>query len=165
MLRREMTDFLDPCAGAKEEEYLRGKASKMQFLKIYLFIRERHREKAGRQAEGEAGRDRQSPMQGSIPGPWDYDLSRRQTLNHSAAQASTVRCGFQPEQLTGLGRFRAYGFSLGHTEDGLENEFHKDRVFAYFVHYFASRDIQMEMLNRQINYIDLQLRREVWVGI
>ena len=29
-----------------------------------------------------------SPMWDSIPGPWDHDLSQRQTLNHRAAQAS-----------------------------------------------------------------------------
>lgn len=32
MLRREVTDFLDPCVGTKEEKYLRGKSSKMWFL-------------------------------------------------------------------------------------------------------------------------------------
>jgi len=53
---------------------------------IYLFDRERELARAGtqarvwereKQASGRAG----SLMRGSIPGPWDHDLSRRQTLN------------------------------------------------------------------------------------
>ena len=49
----------------------------VHFLKkiFYLFIHDRHRE-AETQAEGEAG----SP-QGS-PGPWDHNLSQRQTVTH-----------------------------------------------------------------------------------
>ena len=48
------------------------------FLRFYLFIHERHRER---------GRDRsrlpaRSQMQDLIPGPPDHDLSQRQSLNH-----------------------------------------------------------------------------------
>ena len=45
---------------------------------LYLFGRERGRAQAG----GAAGRGRsRSPMQGSILGFWDHDLSQRQMLN------------------------------------------------------------------------------------
>jgi len=37
---------------------------------------------AGGAGEAEAGFPlSREPMRGSIPGPWDHDLSRRQTLN------------------------------------------------------------------------------------
>ena len=58
------------------------------FLKknIYVCIHERHTER-GR----DTGRGRSRLLVGSttwdsIPGPWDHDLSRRQTLNHWATQ-------------------------------------------------------------------------------
>ena len=56
------------------------------FFKIfYLFIHERHT-KRGR----DTGRGRSrilvvSLLQDSVPGPWDQDLSRRQTLSHPGA--------------------------------------------------------------------------------
>ena len=47
---------------------------------IYLFEKEQARERA--EAEGQADFPLTgSPMQGSIPGLWDHDLSRRQMLN------------------------------------------------------------------------------------
>ena len=54
----------------------RGQILWVLFLKdfIYLFMRDTERE-AETQAEG-------SPMQDSIPGPQDHDLSKRQMLNH-----------------------------------------------------------------------------------
>ena len=55
------------------------------FLRSYLFIHERNRER-----QRHRQRKRQAPvrslMGNSIPGPWDYDLSQRQTLNHWATQ-------------------------------------------------------------------------------
>ena len=60
-------------------------------------MRERERETAHEQGvgvEGEADSQlSRSPMWGSIPGPWDYDLSRRQTLNplsHSGTPLMTI---------------------------------------------------------------------------
>ena len=61
-----------------------------------LFIRKRERESASAQqgeqqaeGKGEAGSPlSREPDPGLIPGPWDYDLSRRQMLNplsHSGA--------------------------------------------------------------------------------
>ena len=46
------------------------------FLRFYLLIHERHRERSRLHAG--------SQMWGSIPGPWDHVLSQRQTLNHWA---------------------------------------------------------------------------------
>ena len=52
------------------------------FLRFYLFIHERQREKeAETQAEGEAGSP-QEPNVGLNPRPQDHALSQRQTLNH-----------------------------------------------------------------------------------
>ena len=57
------------------------------FFKI-LFIWESEREQELRGGEGQREREKQtphwarSPMQDWNPGPWDHDLSRRQTLNH-----------------------------------------------------------------------------------
>jgi len=54
------------------------------FLRFYLFDRDTVREgtQAGGAGEAEAGFPlSREPMRGSIPGPWDHDLSRRQTLN------------------------------------------------------------------------------------
>ena len=53
------------------------------FLKIYLFIHERHiREReAETEAEGEAGSS-QEPNVGLNPGSWDHNLSQRQASNH-----------------------------------------------------------------------------------
>ena len=64
------------------------------FLKdfTYLFDTEKERDHklAERQAEREWGSRlpaEQSPMWGSIPGPWDHGLSQRQRLNNWATQA------------------------------------------------------------------------------
>ena len=56
------------------------------FLKIlFIYLRERKRDsssrKSSRQREKQAPHWAESPMRGSIPGPWDHDLSRRQMLN------------------------------------------------------------------------------------
>ena len=59
------------------------------FLKDYLFIWERESEQEGEHKQGELQRQREkqapwsaeSPMQDSIPGPRDHDLSQRQALN------------------------------------------------------------------------------------
>jgi len=69
------------------------------FLKDFIYLRERthEREREGKSMNwGEGQREKHtpyggagSPMQGSIPGPWDHVLSRRQTLNrlsHPGAQ-------------------------------------------------------------------------------
>ena len=65
------------------------------FFKIYLFIylteRETQRESEHKQGkwerENQASRWAGSLMWGSIPEPWDHDLSWRQTLNDWATQA------------------------------------------------------------------------------
>jgi len=56
---------------------------------IYLFIFQRVGEHKQGEWEGEkqASRWAGSLMRGSIPGPWDHDLSRRQTFNDWATQA------------------------------------------------------------------------------
>ena len=61
---------------------------------IYLFMRDP--KEIETQAEGEAGSLGGSPMQNSIPGPWDYPLSRRQMLNHWATQASLIAWALAP---------------------------------------------------------------------
>ena len=55
------------------------------FLRFYLFMRDRER---GRDIGRERSRlaPRRESMQDSIPGPWNQDLSWRQTLNHWATQ-------------------------------------------------------------------------------
>ena len=54
-------------------------------------------------------------------------------------------------------------------EYGLEYEFQDDRFFflpfLFTAATCASGDIQVEILNRQRDYMELQLRREIWVGI
>ena len=50
---------------------------------IYLFQRKREREYMREHKQGERQREEQTPhsaMWGSIPGPWDHDLSQTQTL-------------------------------------------------------------------------------------
>lgn len=78
---------------------------------IYLFDREgtQAHSRGEWQAEGEEETDfLQSPMQDSIPGPWDHDLSQRQTLNwlnHLGTQewlssdVSLKRLGQQSDQI------------------------------------------------------------------
>ena len=63
------------------------------FLKIfYLFIHERRTERGRETGRGRSRLPLGSPMQDSIPGPWDHDLSRRQKLNHRATQVSLSAC-------------------------------------------------------------------------
>ena len=59
------------------------------FFKILiLFIHERHAERSRDIGRGRSKLPVGSLMQDSIPGPWDRNLSQRQTLNHLATQAS-----------------------------------------------------------------------------
>ena len=57
------------------------------FLRFYLFIHERHRERGRDIGRGRSRLPVGSPMWDSIPGPQDQDLSQRQTLNHRATRA------------------------------------------------------------------------------
>ena len=56
------------------------------FFKNFIYLFDRQRSQFGREAGGEWERRKQaprwaeSPMRGSIPGPWDHDPSRRQRL-------------------------------------------------------------------------------------
>ena len=53
------------------------------FLKrFYLFIHERHGERGRDTGRGRSRLSVGSPIQDSIPGPRDHDLSPRQMLNH-----------------------------------------------------------------------------------
>ena len=52
------------------------------FLRFYLFIHERPREKSRDTGRGRSRLHAGSPMWDSIPGPHDHDLSHRQMLNH-----------------------------------------------------------------------------------
>ena len=59
------------------------------FLRFYFFfdrVRDSKRQNTSRQGEWErekqASCPAKSPMQGSIPGPWDSNLSQRQTFNN-----------------------------------------------------------------------------------
>ena len=57
------------------------------FLRLYLFIHERHTTERGRNiGRGRSRLCMGSQMWDSIPGPQDHDLSRRQKLNHRASQ-------------------------------------------------------------------------------
>ena len=78
---------------------------KMQcfFLRFYLFIHERHTERGRDIGRGRSRLPVGSLMQGSIPGPWDHDLSQRQTLNQWTTQISQSQfrswpqdCEFKP---------------------------------------------------------------------
>ena len=52
------------------------------FIDLLIYLKEREqRERAQRGVKGEAGSPEQGQMLGSILGPQDYDLSRRQMLN------------------------------------------------------------------------------------
>ena len=51
------------------------------FLRLYLFIHERHREGDRDTGRGRSRLPTGSPMWDLIPGPQDPDLSRRQALN------------------------------------------------------------------------------------
>ena len=55
------------------------------FFKV-LFIHERHTETGRDIGRGRTRIPVGSPMQGSVPGPWDHNMSQRQTLNHGAIQ-------------------------------------------------------------------------------
>ena len=52
------------------------------FLRFYLFIHGRHKERGGDTDRGRSRLPTGSPMWNSILGPRDHDLSQRQTLNH-----------------------------------------------------------------------------------
>ena len=54
---------------------------------IYLFMRDTER-KVETWAEGEAGSLQVAWCGTKSPGPWDHNLSRKQTLNHWVTQAS-----------------------------------------------------------------------------
>ena len=54
------------------------------FLRFYLFIHGRHKERGGDTDRGRSRLPTGSPMWNSILGPRDHDLSQRQTLNHWA---------------------------------------------------------------------------------
>ena len=56
---------------------------------IYLFMRDTQRE-AETQGRGRSRLPVGSPMQDSIAGPWDHDLSQRQMLNCWATQAPCI---------------------------------------------------------------------------
>ena len=57
------------------------------FLRFYLFKREHKQGEQQREREKQATPLSGSPMWGSVPGPWDYDLSRGQMLNPLSHQA------------------------------------------------------------------------------
>ena len=61
----------------RQKETLKRKILLFKKKYIYLFERERkHKQGGGREGEGEADSPlRESPTQGSIPGPQDHDLS------------------------------------------------------------------------------------------
>ena len=69
------------------------KESYLPFSRFYLFERQRAREHE--LGEGQMERERQtprwagSPMQGSIPGSWDHDLSWRQKFNRLSHPGTT----------------------------------------------------------------------------
>ena len=52
------------------------------FLRFYLFIYERHKEKGRDIGRGRSRLLKGSAMQDSIPGLWDHALSQRQMFNH-----------------------------------------------------------------------------------
>ena len=66
------------------------------FLKIFnLFIHERHRERGRDTGRGRSRLPAESPMQDSILGPWDHNLSRKadtQPLSYPGALLSFVFC-------------------------------------------------------------------------
>ena len=63
------------------------------FFKDFIYLFDRGREITSKQRSRQRGRGKQalhwaeSPRRGSIPGPWDHDLSRRQRLNPVNHQA------------------------------------------------------------------------------
>ena len=55
------------------------------FFKDFIYLFDRQRSQVGREAGRERGGKQaphgaEGPMRGSIPGPWDHDLSQRQRL-------------------------------------------------------------------------------------
>ena len=75
-----------------------GKQFFFFFLKIlFIYLTERKRSQVGREAGRERGKQTpcwaESQIWGSIPGPWDHDLSRRQGFNplsHPGAPRNSV---------------------------------------------------------------------------
>jgi len=85
--------FITPCSKgywelmwySKKQNFRKKPTGKFSFFffffKILLvYLRERENEQGGR-AEEEREKQTPCPMQGWIPGPWDHDPSRRQTLH------------------------------------------------------------------------------------
>ena len=72
-------------------------ASLLIFLRFYLFIHERHRERGRDMGRGRSRLHAGSPAWDSIPGLWDHALSRRQMLNCWDTQASQeiLQTGFE----------------------------------------------------------------------
>ena len=56
------------------------------FLRFYLVIHERHRERGRDIGRGRSRFPTGSQTQDSIPGPWNHNPRQRQTLNHWATQ-------------------------------------------------------------------------------
>ena len=60
---------------------------KLLLLLLIFNLFDREREPESRGSGGQREREKQAlhqagrPMQGSFPGPWDHDLSQKQTLN------------------------------------------------------------------------------------
>ena len=97
----------------------------VSFLKRFnLFILERHRE-GGR----DIGRRRSrlpvgSLMQGSIPGPRDYDSSQKQMLNHWLAQVSQSVLVSKGAWVAQLVKYLTLDFGSDHDFKGCEIEPH-----------------------------------------
>ena len=69
------------------------------FLRFYIFIHERHRERSRYIGRGRNRLRIGSPMQNSIPGPRDHNLSQRQMLNYWATQVPLSWVGLMNESL------------------------------------------------------------------
>ena len=67
--------------GSRKKLFLGGKILfVLKILFIYLFMR--HRETGRDLGRGRNRLPAGTPIQDSIPGPWDHDLAQRQALNH-----------------------------------------------------------------------------------
>ena len=92
------------------------------FLKIYLFIDERHREWARDTGRGRSRLPAGSPMWDSILDPGDHDLSERQTLNRWATEASLItgiNVPFQVGMPWSLLRLTVFLYCTWHTRPSL----------------------------------------------
>ena len=96
------------------------------FYYIYLFDRERdsQREREHKQGEWEREREKQtpcwagSPMWGSIPDPWDHDLSQRQMLNHLSHPGAPFKANSMNDFISSI-NISASVFGSGHDPGGL----------------------------------------------